>query len=72
MEEKLTFFGIKVKVYLSGRAVAVLFHVYLGDIFPVCVRLVFVFSVNKHHHIGVLLNGAGIPQVVKLGNRRIS
>ena len=69
---KTDFFRIEIKIYFASRAVAVLFHVYFGDIFSVRIRLVFVFSVNKHHHIGILFNGTGISQVVKLGDGRVS
>ena len=59
-------FVVEIKLYLPGRAVAVLFDEDFGDIWPVAgVLRHFVFAVDEHYDIRVLLYGAGIAQVGK-------
>src|SRR3989339_825009 len=54
---------VKVKFNTPGRAVAVFFNHNFSNIFLVRQLVLFIFTVNKHHHISILFNGTGVAEV---------
>ncbi len=56
---------VEVKFGFADRTVTVLFHQDLGDIGAIRFFIDLILAMDEHHHVGVLLDGAGIAQVGK-------
>ena len=64
---KLQAVGIYAEFYLAGRSVAVFGDDDIGDIELVVLlrflEMYLVIAMDEDHHVGILFNGAGIPQI---------
>src|SRR6266404_5706216 len=58
--------GMEIELYVPYRAVAVLIYQDVGNVLAVGLFVVVGFTVDKHHYVGVLLDGAGVAEVGQL------
>ena len=63
---------VKINVNIACWSVPVFFYHKAGDILAVGFGIIIIFSVNKHHYVGVLFNGPGLPQIGQLWYLRMT
>ena len=77
MDSKRTKLSMNLELHAAGGPLPVLGHDDFGDVawvllprmelFPLLLGRVDVLSVDEHHHVGVLLDAAAVPEVGKPG-----